>query len=372
MSSRTAWGGVRTVWLDNLKGIAIILMVLGHSGAPFTHWIFLFHMAVFYIAAGYTWNDKHVASCESLKHYIIRKIKTLYLPYFFCELLFLLLYNPFIELGIYPSSEEYLTLIGSNDESLLQSHIGATFFLKRLLMIIGTLGWADLAGATWFFVSLFIALCVYAILEYLLKTICKLNNRNATIFQSVIAVVFLLVAWMINENKFSAFIFNRLFAAYPLLVIGHYIKELNKRINWKPLGCILVTVISFAILYFMDDKGSISMARCKIENPLFFLIVSLAGWYLLESISRLIPKSFLAKLGESTRSIVMWHFASMKLVTLAYILIMELPIILLGAYPYLDNTTSWMWIVYTIVGVAIPYVLGILYDFLLKDSKYKI
>lgn len=347
-------------------------MVLGHSGAPFTHWIFLFHMAVFYIAAGYTWNDKHVSSRDSLKQYLVSKVKTLYLPYLFCELLFLVLYNPFIDLGIYPSSEEYLQLIGSDDESLLQSHIGSAFFLKRFIMILGTLGWADLAGATWFFVSLFIALCVYAVFEYILKALCKLNNRKAMVIQGVIAVVFLLVAWLISEKKVSAFIFNRLFAAYPLLVIGHHIKEINKHVNWKPVGCIIVALFAFLILFFMNDLGSISMARCKIENPLFFLIVSLSGWYLLESVSRLIPQSPLAKLGASTRSIVMWHFASMKLVTLAYILIMGLPIILIGAFPFLNNTTSWMWIVYTIVGVAIPYYLGVLYDFLLKDSKYKI
>ena len=107
-------GGARSVWLDNLKGIAIILMVLGHSGAPFTHWIFLFHMAVFYMASGYTWNNKHVQSFNSLKKYILNKIKTLYVPYVLCNILFVLLNNVFIDSGIYASSEEYLNLIGSD------------------------------------------------------------------------------------------------------------------------------------------------------------------------------------------------------------------------------------------------------------------
>ncbi len=63
---------------------------------------------------------------------------------------------------------------------------------------------------------------------------------------------------------------------------------------------------------------------------------------------------------------------SMKSVTLAYILIIGLPLILIGAFPFLENKTSWMWIVYTIVGVGVPYLLGILYEAILKDSKYKI
>lgn len=35
--------------IDVIKGYGICLMVCGHSGAPFTDWIYLFHMALFFI-----------------------------------------------------------------------------------------------------------------------------------------------------------------------------------------------------------------------------------------------------------------------------------------------------------------------------------
>ena len=38
---------VRDATIDILKGIGIILMVAGHCGAPFTSYIYLFHMAIF-------------------------------------------------------------------------------------------------------------------------------------------------------------------------------------------------------------------------------------------------------------------------------------------------------------------------------------
>ena len=41
--------GKRVDELDILKAIAIICMVAGHAGAPFTHFIYLFHMAVFFM-----------------------------------------------------------------------------------------------------------------------------------------------------------------------------------------------------------------------------------------------------------------------------------------------------------------------------------
>ena len=35
----------RNISIDIIKGIGIILMVGGHCGMPFTHFIYLFHMA---------------------------------------------------------------------------------------------------------------------------------------------------------------------------------------------------------------------------------------------------------------------------------------------------------------------------------------
>lgn len=364
----------RTVWLDNLKGIAIILMVLGHSGAPFTHWIFLFHMAVFYIASGYSWNNKHVKEFESLRSFWLSKFKSLYIPYVVCNLLFLFLNNIFIDIGIYASSDEYLRLIGCDDISLLHTKMSLPLIAKYAVSICILNDGTELGGPTWFFASLFVSLCAYAFVEFLLNKAFKQRHGIIMIFEVVISIAFIGIAWMISEDKFNLHFstFNRLFAAYPLLVIGSCMKLLDKKINWKPVLSISVAVLAFVVLWVLNGYGSISMARCKIENPLYFLTVSLAGWYLLVAVSRLIPQSPLAKLGASTRSIVMWHFISMKTVTFAYILIMGLPLVLLGAFPFLENTTSWMWIVYTIVGIGLPYMLGLIYEAILKDSKYKI
>ncbi len=49
---------MRNTKIDVIKGMAIILVVLGHCGFPATNFIYLFHMAVFFIASGYCWNEK--------------------------------------------------------------------------------------------------------------------------------------------------------------------------------------------------------------------------------------------------------------------------------------------------------------------------
>ena len=52
----------RNTTMSIVKGLAIILMVLGHAEAPgqITTFIYLFHMPVFFMASGYFFSRKNV------------------------------------------------------------------------------------------------------------------------------------------------------------------------------------------------------------------------------------------------------------------------------------------------------------------------
>ena len=63
--------------IDVIKGYGICLMVCGHSGAPFTNWIYLFHMALFFIASGYLWNERNAVTKKNVVQYVKRKAKSL-------------------------------------------------------------------------------------------------------------------------------------------------------------------------------------------------------------------------------------------------------------------------------------------------------
>ena len=54
-------GGVRESWIDVLKGIGIILVVIGHTSMenPLVKWIYVFHMPLFFcIIRLYVWKRK--------------------------------------------------------------------------------------------------------------------------------------------------------------------------------------------------------------------------------------------------------------------------------------------------------------------------
>ena len=70
----------RLEWMDVAKGIAIILMVVGHTSIPksLSDFIWTFHMPLFFIASGWltSWNKNTAQS------FIRNKSKNLLLPFF--------------------------------------------------------------------------------------------------------------------------------------------------------------------------------------------------------------------------------------------------------------------------------------------------
>lgn len=81
----------RNTQIDILRGLTIILMVLGHCGFPGTHFIYLFHMAVFFFVSGYFYKDACSETVGSMWKYIKHKLKTLWLPYALWNTIFVLL-----------------------------------------------------------------------------------------------------------------------------------------------------------------------------------------------------------------------------------------------------------------------------------------
>ena len=71
----------RNINIDIIKGIGIILMVGGHCGMPFTHFIYLFHMAIFFMASGYCFNASNSETMQDVLSFVKRKFKGLWFPY---------------------------------------------------------------------------------------------------------------------------------------------------------------------------------------------------------------------------------------------------------------------------------------------------
>ena len=156
----------RIEWVDVFKGIAILLVVMGHTNSPFNGYIYLFHMAAFFFISGYTSNleKKPVLSVVATKSYSIL------LPYvvvFFIFIFFLW----------------FLNLCGLYDDLVSYQFVGLDKMLTSFFDHTIRLDWL---GATWFLTVLFV---IY-IMQKLILLACK-NNVGICYASLSIIVLFL-------------------------------------------------------------------------------------------------------------------------------------------------------------------------------------
>ena len=129
--------------IDLLKGIGIILMIMGH--VPFseeiTKAIYVFHMPLFFIASGFLYKRKNDFNTAFVKW-----LKRLILPYFIFFFFFYVLWN--IE-------------IRPNNFSQLTQPLKSIFYINTDGMPIN--------GAVWYLTATFVIFCYIGLLIIFLK-----------------------------------------------------------------------------------------------------------------------------------------------------------------------------------------------------------
>lgn len=123
----------RLSWLDIMKGIGIILVIIGHvySNDTVFDWLYSFHMPLFFMAAGWVYRKKPIRTD------IIRRLQAIVVPYFSFGLL-VLVYWALLERHFRDSNmtvtESFLGLLrGQYDYLDFNSHL---WFLPCFFMTV--------------------------------------------------------------------------------------------------------------------------------------------------------------------------------------------------------------------------------------------
>lgn len=358
--------------IDILKGIGMILMVMGHAGFPHSTFVYLFHMAIFFIASGYCWNKENSGSIEKCKKYIFRKIKTLYVPYVICNITFLMLNNLFIKIGIYTANPDFLTATAKMNGEYswdIGSYMSGKDLIWTGIKVLLFRGGTQLGGATWFLRTLFVVTVGHCIYEFL---IIKANSRIRIFLIGIMCLLcstaYELYRRDIINGLYTDMIIN--FAlAYIVYVLGMLFRYLEKK---GLIANVWTAIAGGGILLLCNQFGHISMSSVDVTNSIYFVVVSLCGWCLTLWVSKSIENSWLgvplSYLGKHTMPIITLHFLCFKLVTYLYLLCSHKPILLLAYFPAL-RTEKWLWVFYTLAGIMIPVGIDRVYHFLITKKK---
>ena len=317
-----------------MKGLAIILMLFIH--APFVGLgiTLSFVVPVFFMISGV-----FLPSCETcgdLRAFVVKKIKSLYIPYITTNLIFLAFHNLFVRLNFYTDSQDFLAAF---PDAILYSEYTFVQFMKRTALILSTAGGTQLGGATWFLRSLFFSSILYEILNY---AFAKLNV-NKLLFHWIFGFVFLIVSYyfsgmviLIFEKNIFLWI-NQVLSPYILFCLGKLLFAIFTRTKHSWIYLLTLTVGLIVLVVMNHVNINFNLAFGKTDQIHFFLLSSLSGFVFLYSVSYFIDKcsvsSFFVLAGKYTIYVLCLHLIFYKFVTLLFVKLHSLPDIYIAAYP---------------------------------------
>ena len=185
--------------LDSMRGIGIVLMVLGHAGFPGSGFIYLFHMALFFMLSGWFFSPHTGESAHRLARFAKRKVVTLWLPFVAANTVYTMLTNLFLKVNILTGDERILDLPGN----LVTTPVTIKDIIGRTAHWSVFDGGTQLGGAMWFIQALFQISLLYAGVEFLLKKL--LRSGDTLIPQGLLAGVLLWLGWALRPAATACF-----------------------------------------------------------------------------------------------------------------------------------------------------------------------
>ena len=336
------------------KGIAIILMVMGHAEPPtlISNFIYIFHMPLFFITAGYFFSRKYL---DDPWTFCVKRFKGLYIPFLKWSLLFLVLHNLWFKIGLL--NEQFGNWTGG-----VTHPYGTREFFQRLMLIFTSISGYDefMAGAFWFFRGLLIASIMFLILYKLIDSKTKLSPIAGVIAVCTIALAF--NAFRLGFGFKLKYIPNGGLREvwgiffFGIGVIYRYYEEKIGNRRWVTAICLAIMCVgAWNHWCGMNNNGQMrDLATLPLTGIAGFLvtkhlstIINLAGGIVART---------LTYIGSNTLYIFIFHIISFKVVSWLKIIWYDLDPGQIGCHMviHFNNHEDYFWLLYTIVGTALP------------------
>ena len=351
---------MRTPSFTILKAIAIILVVIAHSAAPayLSNFAYMVGVPAFFVLSGYFFK---LDNLDNTSDFVIRRTKTLYLPFIKWGGFFLILHNLFFEVGFL--SESY-----GNAQGGVTHPYNWTQAAQHLWSMIFNMSGYDpfMAGAFWFFRALFLANIAFIFLFKATRRLGKLKTSTLQVV-SVIALAFLLALWQAAMGLHITGVAQggyRELMGIVLLGIGFLLRRADETPDssiWH--NPIIMLAASSVVLMILTFVYPISMAA-KPGSVLSVPILTVAGtaafiWLrgLSEFILQLPEKytQWLQFTGENSLYIFVFHLLAFKVASMIKVGVYQLDWAMVGGHPVVQHELGdGFWLLYIFVGVVLP------------------
>ena len=351
---------MRTPSFTILKAIAIILVVIAHSAAPayLSNFAYMVGVPAFFVLSGYFFK---LDNLDNTSDFVIRRTKTLYLPFIKWGVFFLILHNLFFEVGFL--SESY-----GNAQGGVTHPYNWTQAAQHLWSMVFNMSGYDpfMAGAFWFFRALFLANIAFTFLFKATRQLGKFKTSTLQVV-SVIVLAFLLALWQASMGLHITGVAQggyRELMGIVLLGIGFLLRRADETPDssiWH--NPIIMLAASSVVLMILTFVYPISMAA-KPGSVLSVPILTVAGtaafiWLrgLSEFILQLPEKytQWLQITGENSLYIFVFHLLAFKVASMIKVGVYQLDWAMVGGHPVVQHELGdGFWLLYIFVGVVLP------------------
>lgn len=253
----------RTVYIDIARGIAIILMVIGHvvKNGIFRNFIFSFHMPLFIFSSGLMFKEN-----EKIKDSAIKIFKKLIFPYLICTLL--------IDLIKFGEQKNILPVLILWFKQIIFSYS----YQKNIYF-----GTVLHTGVLWFIPLLVLIKLIFKVN----KKICKSNDY----FLSLVVMIETYIGYILGKKgywlpcRFDVVLFSIIF-----FYIGYIFKKYN--LLEKILKDNIAVIFLFLLWLIGIKYGDIELATRNYILAPFCIVTAISGVLIIFKISKFIENKF--------------------------------------------------------------------------------
>lgn len=292
----------RVVWVDLLRGLAMILIVFGHTvemGLP-KIWVYSFHVPMFFFLSGVLFFPK-----ETFGAFVKKRMVSLMVPYLCVGLFSVFVYSVIGGVAISAIGRE-----GMNND-LIRCLVG-------LLYGNGKCNLMDFNLPLWFLPALF---CEYILAFALNKILCKVDTKSsrlAYLFFSGVLLAF--SAWLYGDVTNGAPLpwgFETAVAMSPFFLLGMGARILTGGSLRLPrtvaVGAfsIALFVLGFVLAFVNAENGIVDYVADAYRNWFLFYISAMgqvaALAMLFSSWEQYLKNRLLVYIGRRTMPILLLH-----------------------------------------------------------------
>ncbi|MBQ8737572.1 MAG: acyltransferase [Bacteroidaceae bacterium] len=301
-------------WVNIAKGVAIIAVVLSHTEhglndykmLPIESLVYgLWYVPVFFILSGFFIKEERL--CKPAD-FIKGKMKSLYLLLLYFYIPAVLLHNVILDIGFYDTTTSY-------GGTYLQYYEPLTF-IKKLLMACCFMGGETILGAMWFVYVLLLALIMFSLTSYALKTFVHKSKYE---YARCIVLLLLCIASCFATKLFNLTIprFNNVFTAMWLIYCGYI---LNQRIKIKYDNKWILLISCIFVYHIASLYGVVKLNSNKFADVITLTAGSIASLYIICFFAKKIEHNCIGKIlaycGRDSFYIMAMHFLGFKILTL--------------------------------------------------------